>query len=246
MAATPKSALRYQTIEGDKASKGTVQVSTLRTHRPRPASRPGPIQADVQTDEHEAIHTDDLLDEDLTVFHPLPERRKRSRPGNASAPPLHHDRRPVRTTEEHRPSRRQWCGAVALVILIPLLIFGVYSGAWYLHDQGVQGDISSHFGGHAPSDSLTLGRQVVFAHNEGTQITIYFIPSGSEQGTRLVEPLESTLGIPSKVIPTLSLVNGSLFLKLVGVPTYPQWTQPVALYKLQPTANGYQAVQVAA
>lgn len=148
-------------------------------------------------------------------------------------------------------SRRRKSGwrilAVILAILIALFIlgFGVYSFAWYCHAQSVQNTVSTRFASHAPVDTLVLAGQVVVARNDGDAISIYFVPANGGQGTRLVQALpQHEWGTPSLVIPSLFLKKGTLYLQLTGVPTFPNWAQPEATYRLQSTAEGYQAIQM--
>lgn len=147
---------------------------------------------------------------------------------------------------QHTRIKRPWPRLAVLLTLLGMALFvGIYSAAWHVHVQGAQDTVSTRFGSHAPVDTLVLQDQVVFARNNGDAINVYFLPSNSGKGTTLVQTLsKSEWGTPSLVIPSLFLDKGVLYLKLVGVPTYPNWAQPEATYRLQSTADGYQAVPV--
>jgi hypothetical protein len=136
-----------------------------------------------------------------------------------------------------------WVVAVA-ILLVAILSYAL---TWHFHIQGAQDAVSSRFGNHAPTDTLLVGDQVVLARNSGDEITVYFIPMNGGQGNKLVQPLPSSVwGTPALVTPTLSIKGQVLYLQLVGIPTFPSnWAQPEATYRLQNTAQGYQAVQVA-
>lgn len=207
----------------------------------QPASRSGrPVQRTPRADVRET-RPGDFDEEDGWEEENLPRTRTPRR--NPMLRVSAASRRPQAPTL--RTHQRRWLLQVA-VLAILTVAFLSYALAWHFHIQGAQDAVSSRFGGHAPVDTLVLGDQVVIARNNGEAMTVFFVPVNGGQGNTLVQPLSgSEWGTPALVIPTLSLKGQGLYLQLVGVPTFPNWTQPEATYQLQNTAEGYQAIQVA-
>jgi hypothetical protein len=270
--AEPRSTLRYRPITGllkakpvaerrsRSSSRADVQEQEYEESVPRrlqPArqspqaarrtwSKNTDIQADVRDTRPGDDDVDELPEEDGWEEEERLPRTQAPRRAPISRAASTASRRPRLLAQQ--PRKRGWLIWVGvLAILIPLLI-GLYSLAWYFHSQGAQGTVSSRFGDHAPADTLVLGEQVVVARNSGGVITVYFVPADGGQGTKLVQALpQDKWGTPSLVIPSLSTKGSVLYLHLVGVPTYPNWAQPEATFRLQNTANGsYQAVPVVA
>ncbi len=213
--------------------------------RSRPASRPGrSAQRTPRADVRETRPGDDAFDEEAgweEEENLSRTRAPRREPISRASTP---SRRPqASAARTRRRSLLLWVVAVA-ILLVAILSYAL---TWHFHIQGAQDAVSSRFGNHAPTDTLLVGDQVVLARNSGDEITVYFIPMNGGQGNKLVQPLPSSVwGTPALVTPTLSIKGQVLYLQLVGIPTFPSnWAQPEATYRLQNTAQGYQAVQVA-
>ena len=266
----PRSVLRYRPT-GSRSTE-TEHVPTLRASRQRNQSTmtrpPRPVrQADVQTEdweipadvqaEDQEIATDAPFpsDEDeLTVLHPIPERRKkgsRPRPGRASVPPARTNGHRARTTPQDQPKRRRRILPVVLILVGMLLLWLGYTGVWWGRVQMNHMNTNWRFGGHAPTDSLvtTIDGENTFAlaRNAGQQMVVY-ITLGSTRMQILSEPLEtSTWGSDtSEVVPTFSVDHGRIMLTLTGDPQYSNLTSPLTeTFAILPLAGSYQIERTA-
>lgn len=174
----------------------------LRAHRPRPSSRPGPAMADVQTDEQE-IHTDDVSENEPTVFYPLSRRRWADKPVGASVSPTRTSARPTRMTTDHgkpkqpRSQRSHPFLAMGIGLVSVVLLYTLFWGIWLGLSRWGN---SIRFQGHSPEDTLTAtidGQNTrMIAVNPGQQISVYIF-LGNEKVQVLSEPLlQATWGQP--------------------------------------------------
>ncbi len=243
---------QHADVQSTRRSRASIQADIQEpegqeyeecSRRSRPVSRPAQTaQRTPRADVRETRPGDDDWDAEANwEEEKLPRTRapRRDRPHVSAA-----SRRPQAPALRSR--KRSWLLWVAAVAILIVAVLS-YALAWHFHVQGAQDAVSSRFGTHAPVDTLVLGDQVVIARNSGDEITVYFIPVNGGQGNKLVQPLPSSeWGTPALVTPTLSVKGQVLYLQLVGIPTFPNhWAQPEATYRLQNTAEGYQAIQVA-
>lgn len=268
MATEPRSALRYRPITGwlDPRNRPVVerrsrQVNThadaQSTRRSR-ASLADVEESETREDEDNPRRSQPAIRSGRSIQRTPRADVRETRPGDCDEENLPRTRVPRRdpmprvSALSRRPQAptlrtrtRGWLLWVAALAILIVAFLG-YAWAWHVHIQGAQDAVSSRFGTHAPADTLVQGDQVVIARNNGDAITVFFIPVHGGQGNTLVRPLSGReWGTPALVIPTLSFKGQVLYLQLVGVPTFPNWAQPEATYRLQNTAEGYQAVQVA-
>lgn len=231
-------------VQADVRAREDEEYEESYPHRSQPASRSArPAQRTPRADVRETRPGDDAFDEEADWEEENLSRTQapRREPIPRASTPSRRPQAPAARTRRRR--LLLWVVAVAILFVAIL----AYALIWHFHIQSAQDAVSSRFGNHAPTDTLILGDQVVLARNSGDEITVYFIPVHGGQGNKLVQPLPNSVwGTPALVTPTLSVKGQVLYLQLVGIPTFPNnWAQPEATYRLQNTAEGYQAVQVA-
>jgi hypothetical protein len=236
---TMRSALRYRPVDGESRETAQVEISTSRASRQRDQSRrsrlPRPASADVQIEDEE-IHTDDLLGpEEETVFHPIPERRRGSRPVGASVPPSRDDT-PQGTKPDQPASRqrRRWRNHHPLLglLLLFLVLWIAWSAIYGIRLGLFRLDNRIRFDTHPPTDTIMVALPgdpaghptQMSATNANGQITVTIIP-GSDPAQKS-QMLSATTLLPSiwgdigQVVPALSLEEGAIQLTLNGDPQY--------------------------
>jgi hypothetical protein len=193
----------------------------------------------------QALHTDDLSEE--AASHPVPQRCGKKRSLSAL--------RPLQTTRQSRlaalsPRGRLILAGVVLVFALLLVWLG-YTGVWAGKVQIAHMGNSWRFQGHTPTDTLlaTMNGQktLVVATNTGERISVYIVIA-SQKMQILSEPLSSASwgSDPGQVVPSLSIVHGTILLTLTGDPQYGGQMNPLeASFLLTPTATGIYQIAVA-
>jgi len=230
---------------------GTYAASIDRASRSgdQHAKKRRPTRADVATAEPKQVHTEDLPDSDEEGIpsRPVPSRsgdRQRSAAKSRSSQTLQGGHLAALS-----PRGRLILAGVVLVFALLVVWLG-YTGVWAGKVQIAHWGNDWRFQGHTPTDTLlaTMNGQktLVVATNTGERISVYIVIANQKMQI-LSEPLSSSWGsAPGQVVPSLSVVHGTILLTLTGDPQYGGRMDPLQVtFTIAPTATGIYQIAVA-